>query len=462
MSDKQFVLYDHQKPIQLQAERVSLYMQSEIIEAVSENHDMYYLFFYKSHYLTAVKAKKVRRQSYVEFAFKKGMVYNAPHPFIHVLLSSNNPCKIVSYKPLLKKLDSNYTPQEKAFILTFFESFIPKKHLFNEIKSIFYVYRRNGQSFLGYQILRILMDFAPNHSLVKQLPKDSIFDKYAILYNDKSEEIFTKDSIYAEKILYNQKEDDHCFQQLVARLEKESRWIDLIALYSYKLTATPSNEYYHSLLTLLEQYAKENDMVNILEVINSQIPTFPPLKQDLFNKYVETHNTEKVVHMLNNQDLQLTESQVQTIGDMLDDTKAYSIHPEMLPTLLSPVMDEFPDKAQKFLHKYVILLMRTQELKHIKAILNPFKGNHKTHQLYRKIDTMHKLTDDLDQMQRLGELYYEFRQMESAIECFSWEMELKPNDPKPLQWLSKTYREMGMKHESDAYQQLCVNLQKRA
>ena len=75
---------------------------------------------------------------------------------------------------------------------------------------------------------------------------------------------------------------------------------------------------------------------------------------------------------------------------------------------------------------------------------------------------MQTISDELDDMQTLGELYYEFRQMDKAIECFDWEMELKPADPKPLQWLAKIYREKGMNQESDIYRQLCVNLQKWA
>jgi uncharacterized protein HemY len=65
-------------------------------------------------------------------------------------------------------------------------------------------------------------------------------------------------------------------------------------------------------------------------------------------------------------------------------------------------------------------------------------------------------------MQTLGELYVEFGQYEKAIECFSWEMELKPTNTKPLQWLSKIYREMGMNHEADAFRELCIDIQKWA
>ncbi|WP_164670087.1 tetratricopeptide repeat protein [Virgibacillus doumboii] len=465
MDQNHFLLFDQQqKPIRLQAERVAFYRQGKFIEVISENNELYYLFFYKNQFLTAAKAKRIRRRSYIAHAFKQGQVFDAPHPFINTLLSENHPCKIVSFKPLLKMLEKHYTPQEKAFILTFFESFIPKKTLFHEIKSIFYVYRRNGQGFLGYRIIRILMGFAPNHSLVKELSGDSMFQNYANLYKEKSEDLFEKDPIFAEKILYARKDSDQSFNQLKELLEKDSRWIDLIALYCYKLTQTPAEDYYISLISILEQHVTDDDKVSILEKLDSRLSSFPPLKQDLFNIYVNSHKIENVSHMMRQNKLTLSKAQVSTLGNVLEqlDTDAGWLNPDSLTALLSPIIDEYPEKAKALLYKFVTSLLKTHEPAYVNQWLEPFKKSPEAQQLIRKIDTMDKLSDDLDQMQTLGELFYEFGQLDKAIDCFSWEMELKPTQPKPLQWLSKIYREMGKKHESEAYQQLCINLQKHA
>lgn len=464
MDQKQFVMYGEQRPIQLQAERVAFYRQGKFIEAISEHNELYYLFFYKNNFLTAVKAKRIRRRSYIAYAFKKGHVFEAPHPFIHTLLSKNHPCKIISFKQLLKKLERHYSPQEKAFILTFFESFIPKKQLFHEIKSIFYVYRRNGQGFLGYRIIRTLMDFVPNHSFVKQLSGDSIFNDYAKLYRENSDELLVKDPIFAEKVLDSQKDDDLFFPKLVDLLEKESRWLDIMALYYRKLTETPAEDYYNSLTYLLEQHVTEDDKVAILEKLDSQLTSFPPLKKDLFNFYVKSHKIETVFQMMQQHKLELSKSQIHTLTDVLEqlDTDTFSLQSESLNDLLVPIMNEYPKKTKNLLDKFVNSLLKTQDPAYVNQWLEPFKDLPEARQLFQKIDTMDKLSDDLDQMQTLGELYYEFGLMDKAIDCFSWEMELKPTQPKPLQWLSKIYREMGREHESDAYQQLCINLQKHA
>ncbi|WP_100406299.1 hypothetical protein [Bacillus solitudinis] len=464
MNQDQFFLYGQQNHIQLKAERASYYLQGEIIEAFSENNEVYYLFFYKSQFLTAAKATRLRRNSFIEHAFKKGMVFESPHPLINVLLTSNQPCQIISLKPLLKKLEVNYSPQEKAHILTFFESFVPKKQLFEEMISIFYEYRRNGQRYLGYRIIQILMDFAPKHSLVKQLAKDPMANKYASLYNEGSEKLFEKDLIFAEKTLYSQKDNEQKFNLLIAHLELESRWSDLIAMFMYKLILTPSTDYYNPLKKTLEQHLNENETVYILEQLSCQLPNFLPLQQDLFNEYVKENRLEEIFTMMNKYDFKLSNDQIETFENMLQqlDLNAHSLQPDRLNQLLSPLIDLIPEKAELLLNKYVSSLLKNYDLTYIGEWLAPFKENHQTLEVFKRIDTMKKLSDDLDQMQTLGELYYEFKHLDKAIECFSWEMELKPNEPKPIQWISKVYRDKGMNTESDAYRQLCINLQKRA
>src|SRR5699024_11831800 len=110
MNTDQFSIYgSSQKPIQLRASRIALYLGAGIIEAWTKHNQVYYLFFYKHDFLTAAKAKKMKRRSFIASAFKQGIVYNAPHPFIYVLLSTNQPYRIRRLYPLLKKLDRKST-----------------------------------------------------------------------------------------------------------------------------------------------------------------------------------------------------------------------------------------------------------------------------------------------------------------------------------------------------------------
>jgi len=465
MNQDRILLMDQEKCIQLQAERVTFYLQGEMIEAFNEaRNEVYYLFFYKSHYLTACKAKKLRRNSYIERAFQEGLVFDSPHPIINKLLSTDSPYKLTTFKSFLKKLEKLYSKHERALILTFFESFYPKKDLFHKISSIFYEYRRNGQMFLAYRIVRILHDFAPNHSLVKELMSSLVFNKYAELYNQISEQLLEKDPIFAEKLLYAQRNETETFHQLVHCYEKDSRLLSLIALYSDKLKESPSNDTYRPFVKLLHQTFNEHETTAILEKLSLQVPAYLPIQQELFTSYLKAHKMKKVFYLVNQKEFHLNKSESRTFGSILDDLDFEDefIHPEMLRALLKTVVKFFPDRVEDFLYKSVVTLLDTHELSYLKEWLAPFKEKYSHLQLFEKIDTMLTLNDDLDQMQTLGELYVEFKQLDKAIECFCWEMELKPNDPKPLQWLAKIYQDKGMDQEADAFRQLCINLQKRA
>lgn len=73
---------------------------------------------------------------------------------------------------------------------------------------------------------------------------------------------------------------------------------------------------------------------------------------------------------------------------------------------------------------------------------------------------MKQLEDDPDHQFELGELYLYFQQLEQSLDCFKWEMELNPDNTKPVQFLSKIYLELGKKEEANAYQQLLIQMQK--
>ncbi len=457
-------LYDHNKAIPLQLEKVIFYLKGEIIEATSENQEVYYLFFYKYRFLTAVKAKRIKLQSYIEHAFKQGMTFEAPHPLIDKLISNRHEFKNLSFKQLLHKLELHYTPQEQAYILTLFESFFPKKQLFEEILSHYYEYRRNGQLSLGYQIIRILMDFAPKQSLVKSLTNDIHFHKYAQLYDEKSAKVLKADPIFAEKTFYAGREKEQCFQLLTAFLEKKSRWMDLIALFISNRTTSLTVDEYMYLTSLLEKHLNEEESMFILEQLALQYPAFLPLKQDLFNHYMRVKRIRKILELLNDYEFQLSAAQLQDLGNILEQSNAdaFPLESNELKKVAVTVINLFPEKAEKFVNQSVKVLLRTQEPIDILSWLNSDINFATGLPIFEKIVMMVKLSESLDDMQTLGEIYFELQQFEKAVECFSWEMELNPSEIKPLKWLSKAYREMGQNQESEVYQQLCINMQKWA
>ena len=63
-----------------------------------------------------------------------------------------------------------------------------------------------------------------------------------------------------------------------------------------------------------------------------------------------------------------------------------------------------------------------------------------------------------DRMMELGDAYMEFKQFDQAIECYFWEMELRPQDPEPVLQICKCYQQKGMWSEAEVYQKIFTQL----
>ncbi|GAA0440257.1 hypothetical protein GCM10008983_16520 [Lentibacillus halophilus] len=466
MTEDQFLIYNsQQKPIRVKPERMVFYRQAEIIEAVNESQEMYYLFFYNYHFLTAAKAKKLKRGSFIASAFKHGMVFHAPHPFINLLFSFNHSPIIRHFDTLMSTLKKRYTLPENAFILTFFESFVSKKRLFQEIKAMFYVYRRSGQTFQGYRIIRILMEFAPEHRFVREMSDDKSFTPYPDRYNSYDNEIIQADSIFAERTYYAHRHDTSYYQPLITYLESYSRWMDLLALYSEQLAINPSTALYQSFISLAEHHLDTCQIIQILEGLYYYILDFPPLTSDLLKRYADSQRVEKTLILLNRLDMVPQDAPIDAIRKMLShlDLTSHSLRVELLHTLIQTVARFCAEEeARNIFHHILSVLLVTHEPEFIKSLLKPFMDNRSVHPFYVKMDRMETFSDDVEQMQPLGELYEEFDQLPKAMECFSWEMELNPYNPTPVKNVSNIYKKWGYEKEAKAYRELLKTMQKQS
>lgn len=462
MTKDQFLLYDKKQPIRLHLSRMTVYSQSKIIEAFTENNEVYYLFFFKDNYLTARKATRLKLNSHIAKALKYGIIFHHPHPLINSLYSSCSPLKSLSFDQLMKKLETQYTPQEKALVLTYFESFTPQKELFKHIQNIFYQYRRNGQLFEGYKIIQVLLDFTPDHSWVKPLAGSLTYKKYADLYKDFSGELFTKDLIFVEKSLFLQKENYPSFQQLKSILSNESRWIDLISLSIYKFSLSPSIDTYQELLQLLEEHLENEDITDVLADLTLSITNFPELYLDLIERFFKLNKVEEAISLMTEQSLELNTLQVRTLENLLENLNLddSNVQIEKINYILLPLFKSEPQKLEKILRKCVTQLLKSKDINYIKDWLTPQRESQHSLPIIEIVNKMQILSEDPNQQQLLGEFYYQFNQFDKAIECFSWEMELNNTDPKPVQWLSKIYQMIGMKDEYKAYQQLYIEMKK--
>jgi hypothetical protein len=105
-----------------------------------------------------------------------------------------------------------------------------------------------------------------------------------------------------------------------------------------------------------------------------------------------------------------------------------------------------------------VLLLQEHDLQTVRNKLLPIKEIVPHLNIFEKINKMAGLEEDPDRMMELGDYYAEFHQYDKAIDCFFWEMELQPQNPVPVQKISKMYQKKGMVKESAAYQKISAQL----
>lgn len=464
MQSTAIVVRDKQQSNQLVIKRMSIYRQSKIVEATDEQDQIYYIFFYKEKYLNYITPKKSPKRSYVMDSFKKGIILYPSHPLIETVVSSQPHFKKQDFNELFKKLQQQYTLQETALIASYFESFIKKDTLADFIQTLFYKERRDGKLLSCYRILHIVKDLAPNHSLVTSFSGDMEFTRYEELYKSGDEKILAKDPIYVEKKLYSTKHNDQPFQKLLSLYKEQNRWIDIIAIYIIRVVHTQKTDDYLGLKSLVNERFNDENMLQFLKDLYNRGLTIEPLHRDLLHYYIEHERLEEVLTLINKHELSLESSHSQELINMVKKKGITpdSVPPEGLQKLILTLSKSEDVQTTDILHQAVSSLLNEHTISYIQEWAQPLKDIPITEPVLQKIDEMNLIADDPNQQRSLGELYHYFHHPKLAIECMSWDMELRENDPKPVQWLAKLYHEIGMDAEHKAYQQLYIDMVKRS
>lgn len=462
MQNQTIMVKDKKQSIQLKVRRMSIYKQSKIIEATDVQEQTYYIFFYHERYLTYAIPKESSKHSHVINSFKQGITLYAPHPLIASVVSPYPQFKKQSYSDLFKKIQYEYDPQETALIASYFESFISKEKIADYIQTLFFKERRDGKLLSCYRIFSILKDFHPNHSLIDTFSRDMEFDKYEALYKQEDKTILSKDPIYVEEKLYSSKHDS--FQKLAALYLEQNRWIDLAAIYIKHVVNTQKTDDYDKLKSLIEEHFNDINGGEILEDLYARGLTIHPLQQDLLNSYMEHEKLDEMLNLISKHKLTLQVSQSQALTKLVKEKGITpgSIQPKGLQKLFLTFVAANDRQAVDILHQAVSSLLNDHTLSYLEEWAQSFRGITLAVPILQMIDEMNQIVEDPNQQGRLGELYHYFHQPKLAIECMSWDMELRNDDPKPVEWLAKLYRELGMDAEHKAYQQLYIDMVKRS
>lgn len=115
-------------------------------------------------------------------------------------------------------------------------------------------------------------------------------------------------------------------------------------------------------------------------------------------------------------------------------------------------------KLEQLLTILLPRLFEKYELPYIYNWLKPL--DHLQLNCVEAIKAMYVIREEPDQQHFMGELYYKLNLLPQALDCFLWDVELHPNNLRPIRWLTKLYHEMGMLEEARSYQCLYKQIQK--
>jgi tetratricopeptide (TPR) repeat protein len=445
-------------------QRIAFYRDMAFIETVSPQRELHYLFFYKEQFLTCKKALKLKRSSFIEQAFKEGVVFLCPHPLADRLIEKNSPLKVISFNDLHKKLQNTMTLQETAYIFRALDSFLSHEKLFRLIRNHYYQYRRNGQFLHAYKLLQILAETSPGNSWVKQTSADLNFLPYEKLYEQEPQKLLAKDPLYAASELWKNRYVHKNMETLQQLLLKRNNILTVTALMLEAVQQSPSQDTLQPLNMWLDSHFQTDDKREILYSLAKQIPENKEILQQLLQDLIESNEYEKALTLVvesPNSTSALDENMLTALFEGIQ-WQQTSIPIEKLNSLLISVLQQKPSKLDKILQSCVISLLKGHDIPFIADWISPLQDQNISLPIAEKIKKMNLLMDDPDHQSQLGEFYYQFNVLDRAIDCFSWDMELRPNDPQPVKWLSRLYQEKGMASEAKAYQQVLMEMQKRA
>ncbi|TYS17974.1 hypothetical protein FZC78_09055 [Rossellomorea vietnamensis] len=445
-------------------ERIAFYRDIAFVEAVNSQNELHYLFFYKEQFLTCKKALKLKRSSFIEQAFKDGIVFLCPHPLAGQLIEQNSPLKIISFNDLHKKLKASRTLQETAYIFRALDSFLAPEKLLHLIRNHYYQYRRNGQFLHAYKILRILAETAPQNSWVRQTSAELHFQPYEKTYKQNPLKLLETDPLHAASYLWKSRHEQENNEVLQQHLLQQKQRLTITALMVESVLQNPCHETLQPLTLWIRTHLDKQDEIDLLYALSKAIPENREILQQLLHELIESGDYDKALGLLGDTPAAAGEMDEAMLSRIFEGVnwQQTTIPIEKLNTLIISVLQGHPTKLEKIMKSCVQSLLEGHDLPFVAEWISPLQTQNISLPVAEKIKKMNALLDDPEQQSQLGEYYYQFHILDRAIDCFSWDMELRPNDPAPVKWLSRLYQEKGMANEAKAYQQVLMEMQKRA
>jgi tetratricopeptide (TPR) repeat protein len=443
--------------------RTALFARFKVTEVETELKEKYYFIFYKNNLIYGDLLEHIEEGTFIEKAMEEGIVLERNHPFISVL-NQASPLTIPAKNKLFSMLQRNYSLLEIPCITAALDSFFSKDQLGQTIEKIFFHFRRNGSFLKAFQSIRILSEFSPSLVTVGDILNTREFSSYANFYSTSSiSAIDQKDPLYTEFYCFaKRKHPDHhkMLETLLKNQERYAEWL-LVWMEDKKNLITES---VRSNTDLALHYIPLENW--ILALSQANINPYQGVQQSLgfIEDLISDGQLEKAAIYLFPfiQDLPAEYNKILNELRKNLDAQFVASHLDEFLLLLEQIdQEDDPMQTEQRILQLIAKLMEGHDVSAVSNKLKPISKKFPHSLAIRKINKMAAILEDPDRMMELGQYYAEFSQYDQAIECFFWEMELKPTDPDPVWQLCKMYQHKGLVQEASAYQEIYTQLRSR-
>ncbi|WP_449366819.1 tetratricopeptide repeat protein [Virgibacillus xinjiangensis] len=459
MTDQTMQVKVNKKEFPLIAKRMIHYRQSKVVEAVDRNGRYYYLLFYKDQFLHGASADHIKLGSHIHRTWKHGIHLDGSHPLTAELLHKRNIYPFIPSHLCFEKLKETRSHIETALIATFSDTFLPDSEVSSLLKEAFYHYQRKGQVLKAYQVLLLSVQRDPNDKFASDMIHKLAFKPYEKMYHD-LDKIADKDPFQYEAICFDGMSDAGKAEKLLFYYKQQNRRIDELAVRIHLLRTQFSEDNFSTVQDLTEHFTEAQQLEIVMDLYQSC--AHPAVAEQLSCSLFTTGTPDTIVHYVMTTDIPIQQEHIPLLIKALeqaDDEVLLSIlsHPS---SRLLEISAHDPHLLEQLVSPLVTTFLENHSPTEILDWLEPIQRADHQITTIQKLKRMQELEEDPDRQYDLGELYLHFRQLDHAMDCFTWVMELYPKDPNPVHHLVKICMEKGEKEEASAYQQLLGQIQK--
>jgi tetratricopeptide (TPR) repeat protein len=456
----EFLIKDKKKLFKGNVTRAAIFARSKVIEIITADNENFYFIYYKNTLIYGEKLDKVEKGTFINKAFHEGILFESPHPILTALIP-NLSISIPNKNKLFSQLQTHFSLEEMAYIATTLDSFFEKDQLIGIIDKIFFHFRRDGNFIKSFQIIQILRDFSPILKSAKERFESLEFNSYRDYYHSSSLPLLLKrDPLFVEVYCFKNRfnPDERIFLEDI--LNKQDCLVELL-LWLENVEQLQGEKKIEKYTEIALRFVTMEEWILILGLVKINPFRELPEALSIIEKMIQKGNYEKAAFSILSfiDDLPSSfDAPLSTIWENADSKFVISHLDAFIKWLQKlPYGVEQKQSEEKILQLAAILL-EEHDVKTVHEKISPLQELFPHTEVIRKINEMVELLEDPDRMMELGDHYAEFNQFDKAIDCFSWEMELQPQNPAPVLKISKMYQNKGMSQEAATYQKIYVQL----